>query len=280
MEPLEHELDRGIAVTRSSTGVPGEYAAHLDGGWVVGGGVNGGYVLAVAGNAIRSELADAGHVDPISVSSCFLTPSRPGPAVVRVRKVREGGRRTTVAASLVQEEDGAEVERITVLAVYGVLDASDAEEPLRQLDPPELPPLEQCVASADAPPDVRGGAPLLERLGTRIDPACVGWAVGQPSGNGLIQGWFRFADDRPLDSLALLVVVDALPPATFDLGRPGWAPTLELTAHVRARPAPGWAIVRHATRNVSGGMFEEDCEVWDSTGRLVAQSRQLALLPR
>ena len=50
--------------------------------------------------------------------------------------------------------------------------------------------------------------------------------------------------------------------------------------HVRARPEPGWLKVRHATRNLSGGMFEEDCEIWDSAGRLVAQSRQLALVPR
>ena len=123
-------------------------------------------------------------------------------------------------------------------------------------------------------------APLLERFGTRIDPAYVGWAVGKPSGSGVIQGWFKLADERPLDPVALLMVVDALPPVTFDLGLPGWAPTLELTAHVRARPAAGWAIARHATRNISGGQFEEDCEVWDSEGRLVAMSRQLALLPR
>ncbi len=50
--------------------------------------------------------------------------------------------------------------------------------------------------------------------------------------------------------------------------------------HVRAVPAPGWLKVSHRTRNVAGGMFEEDCEVWDSSGRLVAQSRQLAMQPR
>lgn len=33
-----------------------------------------------------------------------------------------------------------------------------------------------------------------------------------------------------------------------------------------------------ATRFVSGGYHEEDFEVWDSAGALVAQSRQLALL--
>jgi hypothetical protein len=153
-------------------------------------------------------------------------------------------------------------------------------EVVREIPPPDLPPVEECVEARFAPADVRRAAPLLERFGTRLDPAYVGWATGSPSGTGLIQGWFRLVDDRPLDPIALLLVVDALPPVTFDLGLPGWAPTLELTAHVRARPAPGWARVRHATRTIAGGCFEEDCEVWDAEGHLVAQSRQLALLPR
>jgi acyl-coenzyme A thioesterase PaaI-like protein len=272
---MDFELDRGIALDRVAEG---EYSAELDGGWVVGGGVNGGYLLAVIGNAIRTELAELGQPDPVSVSAYYLSPSVPGPATVRVRRVRTGRTRSTVAASLVQQQGGREVERITALAVFG--DLGEPGEAQREIPPPVLPPVEECLATAEAPPSFIEVAPLLQRFGTRLDPAYAGWALGSPSGSGTIQGWFKLADDRPLDPIALLLVVDALPPVTFDLGLPGWAPTLELTAHVRARPAPGWAIVRHATRNVSGGMFEEDCEVWDSAGRLVAQSRQLALLPR
>lgn len=283
-EQTTYEFDRGIAVTRLDGG---DYAADLDPGWVVGGGVNGGYSLAVIGNAVRDRLAEAGHVDPFSVSAHYLSATVPGPAVVETRVVRTGRRFSTVAATLVQEVDGARTPRITALATYGDLDsAHDASTDAAAaalhlaLPVPALPPREQCARSSDAPEDVKRMAPLLDRFGTLLDPATAMWAVGKPSRQGMIQGWFELADHRPLDPIALLMVVDALPPVTFDLGMPGWAPTLELTAHVRAKPAPGWAVVRHCTRTVAGGMFEEDCEVWDSTGRLVAQSRQLALQPR
>lgn len=281
---MTFELDRTAAVTHQVDGV---YAAHLDAGWVVGGGVNGGYVLAVAAAAIRAELADAGHTDPVSTSGYYLSPSVPGPAIVRTRVLRRGGRRSTVAATLSQLHEGVEVDRVTVLAVVGTVDAGGApagdpavEALRRELPPVALPPIEECVRTADAPDDVRRTAPLLQRLDLRLDPACAGWAVGRPSGAGVVQGWLRLADHRPPDPWSLLVVVDALPPVSFDLGLPGWAPTVELTVHVRQRPVDGWLRVRHATRTVAGGSFEEDCEVWDEAGHLVAQSRQLALLPR
>ena len=281
---MTYEFDRAIALTPVSDGA---YAAELDGGWVVGGGVNGGYLLAVIGNAVRERLLDSGHVDPFSVSAHYLSASVPGPAMVETRVVRAGGRFSTVAATLLQEVDGVRVPRISALATYGDLDkAHDANtdaaaEALHLALPvPDLPPREECLLSSDAPAEIKKIAPLLDRFGTRLDPATAMWAVGKPSRKGLIQGWFELADQRPLDPIALLMVVDALPPVTFDLGMPGWAPTLELTAHVRAKPAPGWAVVRHYTRTVAGGLFEEDCEVWDSTGRLVAQARQLALQPR
>ena len=49
----------------------------------------------------------------------------------------------------------------------------------------------------------------------------------------------RFADGRDHDPLSLLFAVDAFPPATFDVVMTGWVPTLNLTAYLRAVPAPG-----------------------------------------
>jgi acyl-CoA thioesterase len=264
------EFDDQIAVQPSSAG---EFKADLAPGWVVGGGVNGGYLLSVIGNAMRAS--HPAKPDPIAISAYYLATSGPGPATVTTRTLREGRTVATVAADLVQ---GDKV-RITTLATYG--DLGDLPDDVRtSAEEPVLPPPDDCVPNTMAPEEVRRIAPFMDRFDMRFDPAHVGWAVGKPSGNGVLQAWFRLNDGREPDSLSLLLTVDALPPVTMDFGMLGWAPTLELTAHVRAHPAPGWLKVRHATRNMAGGMFEEDCEVWDSAGRLVAQSRQLARQPR
>ena len=41
----------------------------------------------------------------------------------------------------------------------------------------------------------------------------------------------------------------------------GWTPTVELTTHIRCRPAPGPLRVSITTRNLAGGFLEEDAEV-------------------
>ncbi|MHA6764346.1 thioesterase family protein [Streptacidiphilus sp. PAMC 29251] len=273
------EFDRGTAV-RAREGLPSVYDAELDPGWRIGGGINGGLLLALVGNALRQELASGGHPDPLSLSAYYLSAGRPGPAEIRTEAVRRGRSVSTGAATLLQTAaDGSTVERLRVLASYG--DLSTAEGDVRtSATPPELPPVDQCISTAQALPDFLANAALLERLDLRLDPACVGWALGKPSGVGKIQGWLRLADGREPDPLMLLLAVDALPPVTFDLGLYGWTPTLELTAHVRAPPVPGWLRVVHSTRNLAGGFLEEDAEVWDESGRLVAQSRQLAVVPR
>ncbi len=267
------EFDTGIAVSDQGDG---RFGATLGQGWTIGAAVNGGHLLAVMGNALRHSLGtESGHVDPVTVSAYYLAAAEPGPARVETTVLRRGGRLSTGQASLFQGDE----ERIRALATYADLDQVHGET-ATTATPRPMPPVEECLPSSAAPDQVKQMAPLMGRFDFRFDPDSVGWTVGKPSMQGRMQAWARFADGRDFDPLSLLLLCDALPPTTMDLGLTGWAPTLELTVHVRARPAPGWVHVSHETRNLAGGLFEEDAEVWDSTGRLVAQSRQLALVPR
>ncbi|WP_406145792.1 thioesterase family protein [Streptomyces sp. NBC_01012] len=270
----DSEFDRDTAVTLREEGV---YDAELSAGWTIIHAVNGGYLLAMLGRALGDALP---HSDPFSVSAHYLTASVPGPAVIRTQVVRTGRTLSTGEASLHQfAEDGTEVERIRVLATYGRLD-SLSDEVRTSAEPPAIPPLEQCLGTSDGAPSIPGSSAITERLDIKLDPATVGWAVGAPSGKGEMRGWFALADGRDADPLSLLLAVDALPPTSFELGLKGWTPTIELTTHIRSRPAPGPLRVSITTRNLAGGFLEEDADVWDSAGRLVAQSRQLARAPR
>ncbi|MEE1757072.1 thioesterase family protein [Streptomyces sp. SP18CS02] len=271
---MDSEFDRDTAVTLRESGV---YDAELSAGWTIIQAVNGGYLLALLGRALGDALP---HPDPFTISAHYLTPSVPGPAVIRTETVRTGRTLSTGQASLFQyAEDGSEVERIRVLASYGDLDALP-DDVRTTAKPPAIPPIEHCLGASDGPARIPGSSAITERLDIKLDPATVGWAVGAPSGKGEMRGWFGLADGRDPDPLSLLLTVDALPPTSFELGLSGWTPTVELTAHIRCRPAPGPLRVAITTRNLAGGFLEEDAEVWDSADRLVAQSRQLARAPR
>ncbi|MFE7763664.1 thioesterase family protein [Streptomyces sp. NPDC057438] len=266
----DSEFDRDTAVTRRG---PGVYDIDLSAGWTIIGAVNGGYLLAVLGRALADALP---HGDPFTISAHYLTASQPGPAVVRTDVVRAGRTLSTGQASLFQYDDaGREVERIRVLASYGDLDALP-DDVRTTATPPAIPPVEQCFGPQDAPGPVPGGSAITDRLFLKLDPATLGWALGAPSGRGEMRSWFGLADGRDADPFSLLLAVDALPPTAFEMGLEGWVPTVELTVHVRCRPAPGPLRVAITTRNLAGGFLEEDAEVWDSADRLVAQSRQLA----
>ncbi|MGH4034365.1 thioesterase family protein [Actinomycetota bacterium Odt1-20B] len=269
----DSEFDRDTRVTLRE---PSVYDAELSTGWTIINAVNGGYLLALIGRALADALP---HADPFTISAHYLTASQPGPAVIRTDVVRGGRTLSTGQASLFQyDEEGREVERIRVLASYGDLDTLP-DDVRTSAEPPAIPPLEQCFGPQDAPdnaPPVPGSSAITERLALKLDPSTLGWALGAPSGKGEMRAWFSLADGRDADPLSLLLVVDALPPTAFELGLKGWVPTVELTTHIRHRPAPGPLRVSITTRNLAGGFLEEDAEVWDSEDRLVAQSRQLA----
>jgi acyl-CoA thioesterase len=89
----------------------------------------------------------------------------------------------------------------------------------------------------------------------------------------------RFIDGRAPDTRSLLLFTDSFPPSPLaKLGSVGWVPTLELTVHVRRRPAPGWIVAELRTDDLNEGRMVETGALWDSEGKLVAQSRQIGLV--
>jgi hypothetical protein len=264
------EFDRDTSVRQRE---PGVHDADLSPGWAIGHALNGGYLLAIVGRALAGTLP---HPDPFTITAHYLSATPCGPAVIRSETARTGRTLSTGTASLFQTDaDGNEVERIRALASYGDLDTV-SDHVRTSARPPIMPPREQCFSARDNPAGPDAGPEMGNRLDLRLDPATCGWAVGAPSGRGEMRAWLGLADGRDADPLSLLMAVDALPPTAFELGLTGWVPTVELTVHVRARPAPGPLRVCVTTVNLAGGFLEEDVQIWDSADRLVTQSRQLA----
>lgn len=246
----------------------GRYGAVLDPQWAVADKLHGGYLLSLAGRAAVTELGE-GFAHPLVASAHYLAAPEPGPAELTVEELRRG-RRTAHTRVTVSTDGGPCVE---ALITCGPID--DAEPFFHGFPAPEMPPEDDCPRLPVEAPWFR--VPLMGVVSERLDPDTTGWTAGRPDGRGELHGWLRFDDGPdPLDPIALLTVVDALPPAAFDLGVRGWIPTIALSCHIRGLPAPGPVIVANRTRYVAGGRLDEECHVWDSTGRLVATSSQLA----
>jgi acyl-coenzyme A thioesterase PaaI-like protein len=265
----EYEFDRATATT-TEDGV--HYAGEIEDGWDINGNANGGYLLALAAGAMRDA---SGRPDPLTVTAHYLAPGRPGPVTIETETVKAGRQLATMTGSL--RSGGREILR--VLGSFGDVAAMSGGFTSITGGPPDLPPRHQCVARD------RNQGPvmvhLMNRLSVHLRPEDAGFSEGIKSGRASIEGWFELVDHRPIDTLALLLVVDAFPPPVFNIDMPpGWVPTVEMTAHIRGIPAPGPLMCRFHTEYVQNGFLQEDSEIWDCTGALVAQSRQLALVAR
>lgn len=253
----------------------GRYVGQVPPGWDIAGAANGGYLMALVANAV---LHDTGATDPVTVTAHYLAPARPGPVEVEVSQVRSGRRLSTAQARLT-DGDGQPV--LAALATVGSLEefaGSTSTPELVDAVPPSLPSPEQCVL---VEPTETFPPPFMGQVRVRLPPEVGGFFSGRPSGRPEMRGWFSLPGEPVLSSLALLLAADAFPPTVFNSNLPiAWTPTVELTVQVRARPTSGALLCAFSTRFVTGGYLEADGEIWGTDGRLLALSRQLALVPR
>jgi Acyl-CoA thioesterase len=257
-------FDDATAVQRGEDGC---YQVELDAGFGFDEALNGGYLIATL---LRAAVDASPHAHPVATSANFLRVARAGPAQVWVESRKSGRTAATARVSLMQ--GGHPIVDATVTT--GTL-AADTD-PIWSGEPPRLPTLEECITFDSG----KGNRGFADRVDMRFGPGTLGWLDGRPSGRLEQIAYFRLHEDQTPDAFVLALAVDALPPVVLNIGAYGWSPTVELTWHMRAVPAPGWLAVHGSGRLVSDGWFDEEIEIWDSAGRLVAQSRQLARVGR
>jgi len=244
------------------------FAGQVQPAWNIGANPNGGYLLALAAQALRQRTP--AHTDPLSITVHYLRPGLSGrPCRIETELLRGGRQLSTLRATLRQDGEA----RLELLAAMGTL-GEPHSAPLLTLPMPEMPPPDACLPRSAPAQGVE--LPILQRLDVRLHPD-----DARPAGAGRarISGWIRFTDGRAPDALACLLLADAFPPAVFGLlGQVGWVPTIELTVHLRRRPVPGWVLGQFESHDLADGRVIEDGALWDASGQLVAQSRQLALV--
>jgi acyl-CoA thioesterase len=218
----------------------------------------------------------AGGRDPVTITSHFTRPGKPGPVIIEVEEIRVGRAFSTNRANVLSSGGSILLTAVGTFFETGRL----GEAQVVHGAAPELPSPDECVLAVPAK-DAPLPPPFMAKIEERIHPDDAAALMGDRTGIARIRGWVRLKDEEPLDVFALLLAADALPPAVFNTNLPlAWTPTLEMTTHIRAADPTGWLRCQFRTRFVTGGYLEEDGEIWDDKGRLVAQSRQLALVPR
>ncbi|WP_199430989.1 thioesterase family protein [Qaidamihabitans albus] len=250
----------------------GTFTADLRQDWSIGGHPHGGFLMALVAKAAVGALGERGEppTDPMVVSAEFLRPPAVGPVLLRT-DIRKVGRRATVVAVGIEQRGRSCVEaRVTA----GRLPS----RPPMWNDAPALPPEPPPGALVLSGETSEGVFNLAKGCDVRIDPATAGYLTGRTGDPPRLRLWVRPRDGDP-DPYFALLAGDINPPVVFNLGRFGWAPTAQLTALVRARPAPGWLRVQVESRSVQEAWFDSDATVVDAHGRIVCQARQLALAP-
>lgn len=260
-----------IAVSRSGEG---QYKSELDPGYLIGTAINGGYLMAVLQSA---ALAESPHEHAVSSSFHFLRPGAGGPVNIAVETVKSG--RTVSTMRAVLSQDG----RPTVTGTFATATLDSGALPEYAPTVPELPAYADCAAF-DPRLEEAHASEFSRRVELRFSPTSyqrLTSAGADPVPE--LYGYVRLpASEGGIDdALSFLpMAVDSLPPVVMVFGSWRWAPTVELTWNLRAVPAPGPLTFRSRAEMVSDGWFDENVDLWDSAGTLVAQCRQLARVGR
>jgi acyl-CoA thioesterase len=259
------KFGRDTSVRPVETGV---FDGDVSRDWWIVFGPNGGFLAAMLVNAMGAAVGDDARL-PRSLTIHYTEAPAEGPVRIHTTIERAGRSLTTVSARMEQGE------RLIALAIGAFSRPRVAAVEFDDLRAPDVP----------APEDVPIGAPRDD-----MPPFSHHWEVRPAIGHApftradgptLTGGWIKLLEEQPIDAPLVAQLADAwLPPVFIRLKEPNAVPTVDLTIHFRSDlPLPAdYVLVTFETRLSHGGFVEEDGAIWSRDGRLIAHSRQLALL--
>lgn len=242
----------------------------LDTSWVSLDSILGGYLAA---KAVQAAAAHVPEQAVRTVTSSFLRPTAPGPAIVDTRVLRTGSSLSTVLADVRQDDRTTATIRATLAAP--LRGSSREREPV-----PEMARSENCIPFVPPP-----GAPRhFSQAEAVFNPSHVPFSG---SAEAIVAGYIKPAEPRPIDAAWLIMALDWFPPASFARAdwsqRPdggGSAPTgglsIDYTVHVHRtlaeEPSHEWLGVWLEAEVSEAGLALERGHLSDSAGRLLAES--------
>jgi acyl-CoA thioesterase len=252
-----------LADTATTEFAPNILKAEITDNWSLGGIPNGGYLMAMAAKAMAGYIP---HKDPVTVTGHFPGKVVAGEALLKTEIIKQGRSFTTAATKLVQDD----VEKVRFTGTFTTM--RDSGFNYMEYEAPEIPDIDKCVP-------FEADVPINDRFDLLYTPETAVWLSGKTTERAEIFGWIRFSDGTEPDIYSLLLFADAVPRAVFArIGPIGWIPTMELTVHPRQKPEKGWLRFCFRTRFITNSLLEDDGELWDSKGNLVAISRQMGKL--
>ena len=240
--------------------------------WSINANPNGGYLTAFLAAAMQKK---SDKKWPVIITANFLAKCETEKeSTVVVETVSTGYSLNRYQAGLFQ--DGT--ERTRAWATF--MDESNCDKSANRYekDAPEMPPRKECFLFPHVPKYT-----LYDHMDVLLAPSCAGWIKGEKdlSPQSEQKGWIKFKDDRTVDSLALLLMADSFPPPVLaSHGIVAWVPTIEYSVSVRDIPDTAWIKAVFRSHYLTCDIVEEDGELWDKNGKLLAISRQIAQFRR
>jgi acyl-CoA thioesterase len=257
-------FDADTAVTRIAEH---EFHCEISPNWPAIRGPNGGYLAAVILRALQALVG--AELELRSLTLHYLAPPHAGPSEIAVTIERAGRTMSTLSARLTQQG------RLCVQALAAFSRPRTGSD-IVEARMPDAPAPEEAMPIA-----VGAGPGFWSNYDVRMAYGAAPFSGSESMRSG---GWLRLRESRSADALLLAALTDAWFPQIFTrLTAPIAAPTIDLTIHFRAHlPLAGaqpddWYLLAVSTQLATEGFFEEDTVIWSRNGRLLAQSRQLAL---